>query len=310
MIRKHIHISFLPAHQHPGPLMGYLASRYDYLTEEGWRNEIAHGRVSVNNRVEYSPNFVLRAKDKLAWNSGHIVEPAVDDRVTILYQEAQFAVVDKPGNLPVHPAGRYFDHTLTMILERRLNRSVYAVQRLDRETSGAMLVAFDGKTAALLSAALAGATKEYLALVHGVFPQGEMLVDWPLGADESSAVRKKRRAWSGGTEKALTRFERVSSNGALSLVRCFPQTGRLHQIRAHLLAAGFPVVGDKLYGRDERLFLRFIETGWTPELAEKLLLPRQALHARRLRFSHPQTGREIHCEAPVPECFADLLPRR
>ena len=307
MIRKHTHISTLPANQRPGPLLAYLAWRYDYLSEDEWRNEITRGKVSVNDRVEFSPDAVLRGKDQLAWDSGHIAEPAVDDRVGIIHQEGQFAVVDKPGNLPVHPAGRYFDHTLTRILEKRLNRSVYAVQRLDRETSGVMLVAFDGKTASLLSEALAGATKEYLALVHGVFPEGEILVDWPLGADDASAVRKKRRAWSGGTEKAITRFESISSNGVFSLVRCFPQTGRLHQIRAHLLAIGFPIVGDKLYGRDEKLFLRFIETGWTPELAEKLLLPRQALHARRLRFSHPQTGREIHCEAPVPECFADLL---
>lgn len=309
-VRKRMITSVIPALQKPMPLSDYLARRFSYLSQNQWKEEILAGRMTLSGADLSDDRVIVKGGEALAWDGGAMAEPDVDEGISILYEDEDFVAVNKTGNLPVHPAGRYFNATLTAILERRYGRRVHPVHRMDRETSGVLLLAFDGRAAGHLSAALTRGTKEYLALVHGVFPEEQIAVDWPLGADASSAVRKKRRAWPGGTEKALTRFERVSSNGAFSLVRCFPQTGRLHQIRAHLLAAGFPVVGDKLYGRDERLFLRFIETGWTPELAEKLLLPRQALHARRLSFFHPQTGREIHCEAPVPECFADLLPRR
>ena len=133
-----------------------------------------------------------------------------------------------------------------------------------------------------------------------------MTVDLPLGRAES-AVAKKRRAWPGGGEKAVTRFRNVRAVGDISLVRCFPETGRMHQIRAHLLAAGFPIVGDKLYGRDENAFLEFIKNGLTAELKDRLVLPRQALHASRLVFTHPFTRKETIIHAPLPKLFAELL---
>jgi 23S rRNA-/tRNA-specific pseudouridylate synthase len=120
-------------------------------------------------------------------------------------------------------------------------------------------------------------------------------------------VSKKYKAWPGGVQKALTRFRKILTAGDMSLVRCFPETGRLHQIRAHLLAAGYPIVGDKLYGRDETAFLTFIKQGFTAGLRESLVLPRQALHAARLVILHPQTGKALVIRAPLPKMFADLI---
>ncbi len=241
----------------------------------------------------------------LSWDGSGIVEPAVDGSLTILYEDEWFVAVNKPGNLPVHPSGRYFNNTLVAMLADRYGRKVYPVHRLDRETSGAILLAFDGKSAGNLSASKG--SKEYLALVHGRFPDEELLVDLPLGYDPESAVRKKRKAWPGGTEGARTRFRKVLTAGDTSLVRCFPETGRLHQIRAHLLATGYPIVGDKLYGRDETAFLTFIEQGLTRELEKRLVLPRCALHAAKLVFLHPLSKKKMVLRAPLPQMFSEFI---
>ena len=253
---------------------------------------------------------MLKGGELMAWDGSGIVEPDVDARITILYEDEWFIAVNKTGNLPVHPSGRYFNNTLVALLDDRYGRKVYPVHRIDRETSGVILLAFDGKSAGALSESLAKVSKEYLALVHGNCPDEEIVVDLPLGRDRESAVSKKRRAWAGGTEKALTRFRKILTAGDISLVRCFPETGRLHQIRAHLLAAGYPIVGDKLYGRDETAFLTFIKHGLTAELQERLVLPRSALHAARLVFLHPQTKQEMVIRAPLPKMFADFIRAR
>jgi RluA family pseudouridine synthase len=291
-------------------LSSYLAGRFSYLTQDQWNKEIADGRLSLDDVTVYDPAVLLKGGEALAWDGSGIVEPEIDDKITILYEDEWFIAVNKTGNLPVHPSGRYFNHTLTAMLEDRCGRKVYPVHRIDRETSGVILLTFDGKSAGELSFALAEGSKEYLALVHGNFPDEGLIVDLPLGRDAASAVKKKQKAWLGGTQKALTRFQKILTAGDISLVRCFPETGRLHQIRAHLLAAGYPIVGDKLYGQDETAFLTFVRKGWTAELKKSLLLPRCALHAARLVFLHPQTQDKMVIRAPLPKMFADFIRAR
>ncbi len=288
----------------------YCAGRFSYLTFEQWQREIAAGKLSLDGANVLNPATTLQGGEMLAWDGSCIVEPEVDDRITILYKDEWFAAVDKPGNLPVHPAGRYFNNTLVALLAERFERKVYPVHRIDRETSGVLLLAFDEKSAGSLSTALTEGSKEYLALVHGNFPDEKLIVDLPLGHDSKSAVRKKRKAWPGGNQSALTRFQKVLTAGDISLVRCFPETGRLHQIRAHLLSVGFPIVGDKIYGRDETAFLTFIEHGLTAELLERLILPRTALHAAHLVFLHPYNKQKMIIRAPLPRMFSELIHSR
>jgi 23S rRNA pseudouridine1911/1915/1917 synthase len=164
--------------------------------------------------------------------------------------------------------------------------------------------------ASKLSDAISVGSKEYVALVHGVFSDEMLKVNLPLGNDDRSPVMKKRKAYEGASESALTLFKKIVSFGNYSLVRCYPKTGRLHQIRAHLLSAGFPIVGDKIYGRDDRFFLEFIETGMTDELVKKLELPRCALHAVRLEFIHPFVKKKMVISAPLPQMFRDFLATR
>ncbi len=304
MTRTRIITSRIPPLQSAQRLDSYCAGRFTYLTKDQWRQEILAGKLSLDGVVVTDPATTLRGGEMLAWDGSGIVEPEVDDRITILYEDEWFVAVNKTGNLPVHPSGRYFNNTLVALLEDRYGRKVYPVHRIDRETSGVILLAFDGKSAGALSESLAKGSKEYLALVHGNFPDEEMIVDLPLGRDSESAVSKKRKAWPGGTQKALTRFRKVLTAGDISLVRCFPETGRLHQIRAHLLSAGYPIVGDKLYGRDETAFLTFIKHGLTPELEERLILPRSRIACRQAglfapadqkRNDHPRTPSQNVC---------------
>jgi RluA family pseudouridine synthase len=310
MTQKRIITSRVPALHEAQPLDSYLSHRFTYLTEELWRKEILEGKLSLDGEIALDPATMLVGGEWLSWDGSRIVEPEIDDRIPILYEDEWFIAVNKPGNLPVHAAGRYFSNTLVAILTERCGRKVYPVHRIDRETSGVILLAFDGKSTASLAASLAQGSKEYLALVHGNFPAGELIVDLPLGRDTKSPVSKKRKAWPGGTERALTRFQKIINAGDISLVRCFPATGRLHQIRAHLLAVGYPIVGDKLYGRDETAFLTFIEHGLTAELAERLILPRQALHSVRLAFLHPRSKKEMIIRAPLPRMFAEFIHSR
>lgn len=303
MTRKRRMISTVRPLNAPQALEAYLAGRFSYLSIERWRDEISGGKVCCNERVVTDCFYGLTGGETIAWDGGEMIEPDIDERIEILYEDKAFVAVNKTGNLPVHPAGRYFNHTLVALLRERFGRTVYPVHRLDRETSGVVLLAFDSQSVAALSAALAKGKKEYLALVFGAFPKNEFCIDWPLGPDPNSSITKKRRAWPGGTESARTRFQKVTQANDVALVRCFPETGRLHQIRAHLEAAGYPIVGDKLYGGDPHAFLDFIRAGWTDDLAARLILPRQALHASKLVFQHPLSGQEMVISAPCPKCL-------
>ncbi len=221
----------------------------------------------------------------------------------IIAEAREWLVVDKPPFLQIHPKKPGGPPTLwdrlreLLAFELANGGQVSIINRLDRETSGTVLVAKTAEMARSFHEAMKRRAfgKEYQALVWG-WPQGEFTVDAPIarrGEVEPSAIYVKRCIHPAGVE-ARTHF-RVEhcferEEGRFALVRAFPQTGRTHQIRLHLAHAGYPIVGDKLYGPDERCYLEFIETGWTPALAERLLLPRQALHSARLHLEAAEAG--------------------
>jgi 23S rRNA pseudouridine1911/1915/1917 synthase len=223
----------------------------------------------------------------------------------VIEESADWIVVDKPPFLEAHPSkpnGRatLWDGLRGLLAYELVNGGqVSIINRLDRETSGLTLVAKNRPAARNLHLQMQArrVEKEYLALVWGWPETDDFVVDQPIlrqGTRALSNIHLKRTVHPDGA-LARTRFRleacftRETTNGyRFALVRAFPETGRMHQIRVHLAHAGHPVVGDKIYGPDEGCYLEFIRTGWTSALAARLLLPRHALHSTALRL--PESG--------------------
>ncbi len=253
----------------------------------------------------------------MRWGPARGLPVSNDPDFTVIDETADHIVVDKPAPLLVHPSVPGNPPTLLdglaglLAFEIANGATLSIINRLDRETSGVVLIA-KGKTAARrFGRAMERRQfeKEYVALVEGHPAADDFEVDAPLrraGEFEESAIWVKQAVHPEGSPSS-TQFSVVRRGWfrgrAASLLRARPRTGRMHQIRAHLNHAGYPLIGDKIYGPDERCYLRFIETGWTPELHDVLLLPRQALHCSRMRL--PGVG---DWTAPTPPGF-ELDPR-
>ncbi len=212
----------------------------------------------------------------------------------LLEEDDDYLVFDKPGWLVCHPSkDGPWSSLVGAVREWRQMPVAYLVSRLDRETSGIILIAkhFNAASQAQTAMERRWVTKTYYALLKGEL-KAPVLVDQPLGPDEASPVVVKTAVREGpGTLPAATFFEPVLVAAGYTLARVQPHTGRKHQIRAHALWLGHPVIGDKMYGGDESLFLEFIAHGWTERLGRQLEMGRQALHASQLEFKSPHFTR-------------------
>lgn len=286
----------------------YLSGRFTYFARAGWQKEIRAGKVLINSQPCLIPHRSVNAGDLVAYQGAERQEPEVCRNYSILYRDEALIAVNKPWNLPVHPAGPFFSNTLLRILEADLNCRLFPVHRIDRETSGLVLFSLKQEVTAGLQAALAAGTKTYLVIVKGHPSSDAFSVNMPLGPDLRSPVRKKRAAYPGAPKMAVSHFTRITDRGPWSLLKAEIETGRIHQIRAHCLYSGLPVAGDKIYGGDERCYLEFIEQGMTPELEKSLGFHRSALHCLRIRITHPVTGEDLCITAPPADDLAELIP--
>jgi len=256
--------------------------------------------------------------DPIAPVSAQIPAP----RFKIIDETDDYIVVDKPAFLLAHPTKPDQRTTLWKQLRELLafeienGGQVSIVNRLDRETSGVVLVAKTSAAARRFGLLMQARQlhKEYLAIVWG-WPDWETkVVDAPLlrkGEQQPTSIWLKQMIHSAGAE-AITEFrverrsEKSTTNGDhFAMVRAVPKTGRTHQVRVHLASLGHPVVGDKIYGPDEKLYLEFIESGWTPKLERELLLPRHALHSATLRIDN-----EKDWNAELPEDLEEFIKPR
>jgi 23S rRNA pseudouridine1911/1915/1917 synthase len=242
-------------------------------------------------------------------------EPPCPRTFTILHEDARMRVIDKPAGLPVHSTAKFYFNTLTRVMYERFpdEPELQICHRLDRETSGCLVLARDREAAAFLKGAIATkhqTTKEYLAVVHGQPPwDRETTLDTALRLATEADATKLPQVRMLPDPRGLTAITRVrveQRSERYALVRCVLVTGRQHQIRAHLAHAGFGIVGDKIYTHGDEAFIEYCAEGLTPELAEQFVLPRHALHAARITLPHPEGG-TVTADAPLPPDLAALL---
>jgi 23S rRNA pseudouridine1911/1915/1917 synthase len=304
-----------------------LAARGDLGSRARVQLMLRAGRVRVNG-VARKPSYVLRPGDTVtaavepAAPAPDVMPVAAEKPLDILYEDGDVLVVNKPAGVVVHPApGHRRDTLVNGLLHHLGGRAANGggpdpgewtgplasrpgiVHRLDKDTSGALVVAKSLAAHEHLARQFRErtVTKEYLAVVRGRMPARDGLIDRPIGRHPRERQRMSVRSRRG--RSALTRYAVRADYGIASVVRLLPTTGRTHQLRVHLAAAGHPIVGDRLYGRS-RSRDRAVPGGPADALAH---FARQALHASRLEFSHPRSGERVRVRAPLPADLRDLL---
>ena len=239
---------------------------------------------------------------------------AEDIPLDVIYEDDALIAVNKPPAMVVHPSRGHWTGTLVAGLVHRFEQLSQIggstrpgiVHRLDRDTSGVIVVAKDDATHMALSAQFERRTveKEYVAIVSGMPDHDRDLIDQPIGAHPYQRERKAIRALHPTAREAQTFYEVERRFRGFALVRVLPKTGRTHQIRLHLAHIGCPVLCDRLYGGRSQISLGEIVTGHEDD---RIVLSRQALHARRLKLAHPVDGRPIEFIAPLPDDMQRVL---
>lgn len=237
-------------------------------------------------------------------------EPRLELSIPVLARGRDWLAVDKPAGIVAHPVNSVRENSLIRILRRQEgNDELRLAHRLDRETSGVLLVAASRESARRLSRAFERGVvlKEYLALVRGVVEVEEGRIELPIGRDEASRVFVRREVRPSG-EAARTDFRVVWRLPHATLLQVVPRTGRSHQIRVHLAAIGHPVAGDILYGRPDRDYLD-LARGVRDARHEEGGPRRQLLHCARLAFEDPSTGEPVEVVSSLPADFLENVLR-
>jgi len=276
----------------------YVCQQLPELSRSRVQKLIADGHITVNGRPA-KPGLKLNIGDRLKV----AVPPAPNEQVlpedvplNIIYENDDLLVVDKPAGLTVHPVPGHPGHTLVNALLAHFPHLADTgdalrpgiVHRLDKDTSGLMLVAKTGKAQEHLAGQFKShsVTKAYMALVKGRLTPENGIIEAAIGRDPR---HRQRMAVVEGGREASTEYQVIKYIGGYTLVEVRPRTGRTHQIRVHLSAIGFPVVGDKIYG------------------VKAPFLSRQFLHTCRLGFSLPSTGEYVEFKSDLPEDLEQAL---
>ncbi len=297
----------------------YLANGISGYSRVQLRRAITAGEVLVDNKTA-KPSYRLRIGQSVVCN---LTNPAVElpqaenIPIDILYEDDHLIGINKPSGMVVHPAKGHWKGTLVSALSfhfQTLSRiggeqRPGIIHRLDRDTTGVMVVAKTDSAHKLVAAQFEARTtkKEYLCLTLGCPDRDRDVITEPIGPHpyqrEKMAVRRdhpKARA-------AETFYEVEQRLQHITLLKLTPKTGRTHQIRVHLTHLGYPILADRLYGGKYPVTKTFLRTGRDAETKDQVILERQALHAARLEITHPITGKPLVFEAKLPNDMQQAL---
>ena len=276
----------------------YLAKELN-ISRSKVQKLIKQGLVTVNEKV-VSSNYIVKCGDFISVNDDldyEISVEAEDIDIDVVYEDSDLLVINKASGMVVHPAPGHYSHTLVNALLYRFQISggekyrPGIVHRLDKDTSGLMLVAKNEKTHEKLSRMIANKEVErhYLAIVDGVIKHDTGTIDAPIGRDANN--RQKMAVTDVHGKEAVTHFRVLEIFSNHTLVECILETGRTHQIRVHMAYIGHPVSNDPLYGR-----------GKSTEFG-------QMLHSKSIKFKHPTTGKEMFFEVDPPKEFLEKIEK-
>jgi 23S rRNA pseudouridine1911/1915/1917 synthase len=278
----------------------YVAGEVTSISRSQVQDLIARGLITVNG-AEVKPSQRLKEGDSVGVNVPPVEEVELVPQhmpLTIVYEDGDLVVVDKPAGLVVHPAAGHPRGTLLNALLARYpdlalgeEKRPGIVHRLDKDTSGLMVVARNSDAREHLQAQFKAreVLKVYLTLVEGVVEPGQGVIEASIGRD--SRERKRMAVVRTGGRRAVTEFRVLERLGEYTLLETRPRTGRTHQVRVHLTFLGHPVVGDGVYGHRK----------------QRVQLERQFLHAYRLAFRHPCSGRELDLVSELPPDLERVL---
>lgn len=263
---------------------------------------IKDGQVCVNEKPAKA-GYRLRVDDEISFLIPEAAEPAVeaeDIPLTVLYEDDDILVVDKPKGMVVHPAPGHLNGTLVNAVLWHCKGQLSGingvlrpgiVHRIDRDTTGSLIVCKNDLAHRAIAAQLKehSINRTYRAIVQGVLKMEEGTVDAPIGRDERN--RKRMAVNEKNGKEAVTHYKVLKRFGKYTYIECRLETGRTHQIRVHMASVGHPLLGDEVYGAGKTAFH----------------LEGQTLHAHKLGFIHPASGAYVEVEAPLPAYFTRLL---
>lgn len=275
----------------------YLATKLD-ISRSKIQKLIKEGKVLVNDKV-ISANYLVKLNDQIQVNDELNYEISIEPEnipLDIVYEDDDLLVINKASGMVVHPAPGHYTNTLVNALLYRFNITSGdkmrpgIVHRLDKDTSGLMLVAKNEETHEKLSKMIGNKEVErrYLAITTGVIKTDTGTIDAPIGRDQRN--RLKMQVTDVNAKEAITHFKVLKRYKANTLIECILETGRTHQIRVHLAYINYPIVNDPLYGKEKNC----TEFG-------------QMLHSKSIRFNHPRTNKELYFEVEPPKEFKEKL---
>ena len=279
----------------------YIAENFNELSRTMIKKLIESNNILVNDKSE-KVSYKVQANDNISIDVPEAKETklkAQEIPLDIIYEDSDIIVVNKPKGMVVHPANGNPDGTLVNAILSICKNSLSGiggelrpgiVHRLDKDTSGVIIVAKNDKAHINLSGQIKNheVEKTYIALVRGFVKENEASINMPIG--RSTKDRKKMAVTKTG-KNAITHFKVLERFANYTLLQVKIETGRTHQIRVHLSQIGYPIVGDAVYSNGKN--------PWGVE--------GQCLHAKSIRFKHPTTGKEMFIEAKIPEYFQDII---